>query len=275
MSHIIMPRTDSMDRVYRSLSIQLFTAGKPVNGTTELNNVHFTLTDINNNVPLLREPSKAYMIAELVWYILGRKDIDFISTFAGLWGRISDDGENAYSAYGEILKYRHGFDQVEKIIELLKKDPYSRRAVLNLNVPNENVIETKDEICTIALQFFIRDGNLHCTTMMRSNDIWFGLPYDVIFFTELQKYIAGRLGVEYGEYHHFVTSLHVYDRNYNQLKAIEDKEMPKERLHIDFHRLMCAAPLIADLVDSRHWENPKNEIVDFSFMYKILEFREV
>ena len=85
-------------------------------------------------------------------------------------------------------------------------DPNTRRAVVNINVPNVNVIETKDEPCTIALQFLNRDGKLHCTAIMRSNDIWFGTPYDWAFFIELQKVIADKLGLGYGTYTHFATS---------------------------------------------------------------------
>lgn len=52
-----------------------------------------------------------------------------------MWNKLSDDGITANSAYGYILQKKHGFNQIEKIIELLKVDPYSRRAVMNINVP--------------------------------------------------------------------------------------------------------------------------------------------
>jgi thymidylate synthase len=45
---------------------------------------------------------------------------------------------------------------------------------------------------------------------MRSNDAYFGLPHDVFCFTMLQEMIACRLGVEVGEYYHYVGSMHVY-----------------------------------------------------------------
>ena len=82
------------------------------------------------------------------------------------------------------------------------------------------MIETKDEPCTIALQFRIRDNKLHCTGIMRSNDIWYGFPYDIAFFTELQMMMADELGVEYGSYTHFVTSLHVYNKDLDKIIKI-------------------------------------------------------
>ena len=155
-----------------------------------------------------------------MWYFNGRKDVNFIGQFADLWNKISDDGITSNSAYGHIIFDKFGFNQLDKIIELLRIDPNSRRAVININIPNKKVIETKDEPCTIALQFYIRNNKVYCTTIMRSNDIWFGLPYDIVFFTTLQKIIADELNLEYGEYNHFATSLHMYQRNREDISNI-------------------------------------------------------
>lgn len=227
---------NNIDDIYRETCRALINEGSRVNNTHELNNYSFTLTDLNNNVINIRNISKSYLFGELLWYMTARNDIDFIQKFSGFWGRISDDGVTSNSAYGHILFKRHGFNQVDKIIELLLADPNSRRAVLNFNVPNINVIETKDEICTIALQMYIRDGKLNCTGIMRSNDIWLGTPYDVTFFTELQKYIAHRVKVKCGTYTHFVTSIHVYDRNLEDIKLVLDRK-PTTRLSVDIEEL--------------------------------------
>lgn len=227
---------DNMDDIYKNICHNILINSNEVRGTKELNNFSFMLTNLDNNVINIRDISKAYMCAELTWYMLARKDVAFINPFAGMWGRISDDGATSYSAYGDIVFKRHGFDQIDKTIELLCEDPESRRAVVNFNVPNKNVIETKDEICTIALQFLIRDGKLNCTGIMRSNDIWYGLPYDVVFFTEIQKYIAHRLNVEVGTYVHYVVSLHCYERNYGDMQKIIDT-VATEKITVDIEKL--------------------------------------
>lgn len=211
--------SDNIDEIYLDLLHGLKLSPK-VGDTRETNNISVCLTNIENNIVSIRDISVPYMFAELMWYFAGRNDVKFIGSFASLWKRISDDGITNNSAYGYLIKEAFGFNQVEKTIELLKKDPLSRRAVINLNTPNERVIETKDEPCTIAIQFLLRRGKLNCTVMMRSNDIWFGFPYDVIFFTELQKYIANRLEVGYGTYTHFVGSMHLYDRDYDKVGNI-------------------------------------------------------
>ncbi len=47
--------------------------------------------------------------------------------------------------------------------------------------------------------------------MMRSNDAYLGFPHDVFCFTMIQELIARSLGIRVGEYHHFATSLHLYE----------------------------------------------------------------
>lgn len=259
--------SDNMDEIYRKICHDLQSANE-VRGTKELNNYSFTLTNLDNNVINIRNISKPYICGELLWYALGRNDVAFINKFAGMWGRISDDGVTSYSAYGDIVFKRHGFNQVEKIIQLLCADPESRRAVINFNVPNTNVIETKDEICTIALQFMIRDGMLNCTGIMRSNDVWYGLPYDVIFFTELQKYIARRLNVYCGVYTHTVISIHAYERNYEDIENAM-RTYSTKRISVDFERMMTYKFILEHVVETS--ENPKIDLQVMCENLKILK----
>ena len=259
---------NNLDDIYRELCDRLLNEGTVVGNTRELNNASFTLTDIENNVINIRNISKSYLFGELLWYMTARDDINFIQKFSGFWGRISDDGVHSNSAYGHILFKRHGFDQVEKIIELLQKDKNSRRAVLNFNVPNVNVIETKDEICTIALQMYIRDGKLNCTGIMRSNDIWLGTPYDVTFFTELQKYIAHRVGVGYGTYTHFVTSIHVYDRNFEDIKKVLERKA-ETKLSVDIEKLNAYKYVFDDYIAES--ATPKDDVIKLFTEYGVCQ----
>lgn len=257
---------NNMDDIYRKICSDLNSA-PIVQGTKEVNNYSFTLTNLDNNVINIRGISKPYICGELLWYALGRKDVGFINKFAGLWGRISDDGETSYSAYGDIVFNRHGFNQVDKIIQLLCNDKNSRRAVINFNVPNANVITTKDEICTIALQFLIRNGKLNCTAIMRSNDVWYGLPYDTIFFTELTKYIAKRLNIPYGTYTHTVISLHAYERNYDDIIKVVNAKV-KSRISVDFEKMMTYRFILEHVVETA--ENPKKELLEACKLLEVI-----
>lgn len=241
-----------------------------VGNTREINNIKLTLTDIDNNIVSIRGISTSYLFGELLWYFAGRNETSFISKFSSFWENISDDGYKANSAYGHLMQRSFGFNQINKVIELLKKDPNSRRAKININTPNRNVIETKDEPCTMFLQFLIRDEKLHCTAVMRSNDIWLGFPYDVAFFTELQKYIADRLGIAYGEYTHFVVSMHLYERNVDAVKKIFDEPVSKP-IVFDGKKLIENTYKLAKVVDIFDQDDAKHVLMlllDYMDIYK-------
>lgn len=255
---------------WANLVSNILRRGQKVGNTLELSNISFTITDINKNVLTTRENfSLSYYLGETIWYGAGKNDVEFISRFGKIWKQLTDDGLTNNSAYGYILQTKHGFNQIEKIIELLKKDPNSRRAVMNINIPNENVIETKDEMCTIALQLLLRDGKLNATTLMRSNDLSTGTPYDVFYFTEIQKYIANKLEVNYGTYSHFVTSLHIYDRDLEKMEKSLQNE-PK-KIKINGQKLLLNSSYLYNKLKPLNRKETREKIVDFCRELDIVE----
>lgn len=186
-----------------------------INNTVEINNCCLVVKNpsIERICFPYRKTSEKYANAELKWYWSGDNSCETIGEHAKMWLKLSDDGKTSNSAYGYIIEKKYGFDQLQQIIELLKKDPNTRRAVLNISDPSINRISTHDMQCTIALQFLIRNNKLEITVYMRSNDIYFGLPYDYIYFMSLAEYIANKLGLTVGTYTHHATSMHMYLRD--------------------------------------------------------------
>lgn len=163
-----------------------------------------------------RQMSMAYAFGELAWYLSGRNDLKTMKYYSKFLENCSDDGETLNSAYGfRIFTGRHekiGFDQWDNCKRLLSEDNDTRQAVIHLHTPNDK--KTKDEVCTLSLQFLIRDGKLNMITTMRSNDIVLGFTYDVFAFTMLQEMMADELNVELGYYCHNVGSMHLYLDDY-------------------------------------------------------------
>ena len=181
--------------------------------TGEVINAVTVIDDPKDNLVTspIRKLSHKYAIGELLWYLSGSNKLDAIANYSKAWNKLSDDGETVNSAYGYRIFEKFGFDQWEHVKGLLKVDHNSRQAVIHIKEPNPE--KTKDLPCTVALQYFIRDGKLYATTYMRSNDIWLGFPYDVFTFTCLQIKMAFELGVGIGSYTHIAGSLHLYSRN--------------------------------------------------------------
>lgn len=245
---------------YRKLANDLLDYGKPIDSanprgaTYELHNYSFTIDDITGNECVTLKnggTNLTYVAAEILWYWSSRNDLDFITKFSKFWNKVTDDGKTANSAYGYILQEKHGFNQIETIIDLLKKDPNSRRAILNINVPNPDVATTKDEMCTICINYQIRNGKLHCTNTMRSNDFNFGLRNDLSYFIYLQKYIADRLGVEYGTYTHYAFSMHMYSRDIKFAKNVAYGTMETSNERIDIAKLIENKDVLINWVDNK------------------------
>lgn len=170
----------------------------------------------------IRKMPMRYAVGELMWYLSGNPELSAIQNYTSAWDRMSDDGKTVNSNYGWCIKSKYGFDQWEYVKNMLKADPLSRQAVLHIKTADNT--PSRDVNCTVCLQFLIRDGKLHATVYMRSNDIWMGFPYDVFSFTAMQCKMAMELGVKIGTYTHIAGSLHLYERNgsdeKNTVKAI-------------------------------------------------------
>ena len=263
---------------YRDLCRKLYEDGHVMEtrnirgGTKELCNYMFTIDDLDSEYVTLKtgKTNLTYLAGELLWYWSSRNDTEFIGKFGSMWKKLSDDGVTNNSAYGYLLQEKHGFNQIEKIIELLTVDPYSRRAVLNINVPNKDVIETKDEPCTVCLDYQIRNGKLHCTCVMRSNDVNFGLRNDLGYFISLQKYIAKRLEVPVGTYTHFAMSIHFYDRDTKFIKDVAYGTMESEDEVLDIEKLIDYREILIDWVDN-HFTNKddfKSLLKSYNIVYE-------
>ena len=218
---------DKIDKVYARMVENLLVAPE-VGATREINNAIFIVhnpTLENISFPYRKPVSLKYADGELKWYWSADNSCHTIGQYAKLWLKLTDDGETNNSAYGFILFKKYGFNQLEQIIELLKKDSTTRRAVLNISDPTINRITTKDMQCTIALDFLIRNGQLEETVIMRSNDISTGTPYDYIFFVSLGQYIARRLNIKLSLYTHHAISLHMYLRDIEQFTTPQEKQV--------------------------------------------------
>lgn len=194
---------------------------------TEDNNIEAEI--INANI-VLKDPTRntmcncsrkmpiRYAIGELLWYNSTNNSFKAIDSFSKFWKNLSDDGITVNSNYGYCIRKKFNFDQWDMVKELLKKNPHTRQALIHIKEARDIVNNpTKDLNCTVALQFLLRNNKLDLIAMMRSNDIWLGLPYDIFNFTCMQIQMAMELGVDIGTYYHNVGSLHLYRRDMDKL----------------------------------------------------------
>ncbi len=81
-------------------------------------------------------------------------------------------------------------DQIKYVIELLRKDPTTRRALLSAWNPNQ-LKEMALPPCHVSYQFIIGNNReLHCITYQRSGDLGLGIPFNVASAALLTHLIA-------------------------------------------------------------------------------------
>lgn len=192
--------------------------------TIEVLDAWLTLEDPSQSIVTLpeRNISIDYLNAELEWYLSGDRSVAKIGEKASMWKRIANPDGTANSNYGylALVEKHNGKTQYEWCVDRLREDPDSRQAIINYNQPAHKYEGNKDFVCTIAQHFRIREGMLESVTMMRSNDMIFGLTYDLPWFTLLQRKMADELGVPCGRYQHYDQSLHIYERHFSMLEEI-------------------------------------------------------
>jgi thymidylate synthase len=161
-------------------------------------------------------------LAEFCWYMSGSAELDFIRFYLRDYPPKNAQGA-LKEAYGPRLKgtgeFGYNIDQINRVIEKLKRKPDTRRAAITLLESSDLEPSQKEAPCTIGLQFIRRRERLHLVAMMRSNDAYLGFPHDVFCFTMIQELVARSLGIRVGDYHHFATSLHLYENDQDAVAA--------------------------------------------------------
>lgn len=189
-----------------------------------------------------RPVNVAFMLAEVIWILGGRRDVEFLKPFNDNIANYSDDGLVFNAAYGYRLRHHFGIDQLDDVMRTLTEDPNSRQAVLQTwdpvadaghNYANYKIggevakRETKDRACNTQSQLIIRGDRLHWTQLQRSNDLIWGTPYNYFQFSHLHRWVADLLGIPTGEYTHVVSSLHVYEDWYEEADSIRFYDLYK------------------------------------------------
>ena len=209
---------DTFNQLYLSALAALLAKPPTVpsrNGlTSELQPCVLRLTDLRHRSLTLRARKKnlGLQLMEFLWIWHGDNRLAPLTSVCKRWADYSDDGVTLHGAYGHRLRTsgEWGEDQIDQCIKLLKSKPDTRQAVMTIWQPEDLWAKSKDLPCNNYLHFLIRAGRLNLTVVVRSNDAWLGLPYNVFNWTQLQCVVAERIGVLPGTYTHVADSLHLY-----------------------------------------------------------------
>lgn len=176
-------------------------------------------------------------IAELIWMCRGSTNVRELSQILygdsdkpNFWTPNYDaqavalgytDGELG-PVYGKQLVDFSGVNQLKYVEELLKSDPYSRRAVISMWNPAE-LDKMALPPCHYTSVFNVKDIGveklLNLTVVMRSNDLFLGAPFNYVFYGALLLCFSEILGLTPGIYSHISVNSHIYSNQVEQVKT--------------------------------------------------------
>ncbi len=186
--------------------------------TNELLHAALTLEDPRQRWIAAREPAinVAFALADVVWMLCGRRDAVFLNYFNTRLPSFAGEGPIYHGAYGYRIIHHFGIDQMERAYTSFQANRDTRQVVLQIwdsriDLPHPDGTPTSPDVpCNISALLKVRANKLEWLQVMRSNDVFRGLPHNIVQFTTLQEVLAGWLGVEVGAYHHLSDSLHTY-----------------------------------------------------------------
>jgi thymidylate synthase len=196
--------------------------------TREILHAAISVSDPRQRWVVARNPpmSLAFALAEIIWIMSGRNDSAFLNYFNRGLPHYAGHGSCYHGAYGFRLRKRLNVDQLERAYQALVKNPDSRQIVLQIwdstvDLPTADGMPLSPDIpCNIVAILKVRDGALEWTQIMRSNDLFRGLPYNFVQFTTMQEIMAGWLKIKVGSYNHISDSLHIYENELDRIELI-------------------------------------------------------
>ena len=168
-------------------------------------------------------PNEDYIKREIDWYMSCSRNVnDIAGEVPAIWKQVATKEGLINSNYGWCIFSHENGNQFHRVENELRANPDSRRAVMIYNRPSMHEDYNKDGMsdfmCTNAVQYMIRHGQLEAHVQMRSNDVVFGYKNDYAWQKHVLELLGDKLKVETGNIFWNVGSLHVYERHFNLVK---------------------------------------------------------
>ena len=171
----------------------------------------------------LRRTAFKAAIDELLW-IWQKKSNNVNELNSHIWDSWADETGSIGKAYGYQLgvkhKYPEGmFDQVDRVLFLLKNNPSSRRIITNIFV-HQDLNEMNLYPCAYSVTFNVANGKLNAILHQRSNDMAVANNWNVVQYAVLVHMLAQVSNLQVGELVHVIADAHIYDRHIPQVERM-------------------------------------------------------
>jgi thymidylate synthase len=111
------------------------------------------------------------------------------------------------------------YDQVASVVDMMRRDPYTRRAVVSAWHPG-NAHNSILPPCHFAWRLSYDGDTLNITVYQRSADMPLGVPYNLAQYSLLLMLLAKDIGLPAGKVVFFLDDCHIYE---NQLSGVREQ----------------------------------------------------
>jgi thymidylate synthase len=159
--------------------------------------------DLSEGFPMVttKKLHKKSIVHELIWFLAGDTNINYLQeNKVRIWDEWADENGDLGPVYGKQWRRWEGpdgavIDQVDKVIEAIKTNPYSRRHIVSAWNPAD-VDDMALPPCHCLFQFHVANGKLSCQLYQRSADIFLGVPFNIASYALLTHMMAQVCGLE-------------------------------------------------------------------------------
>ena len=196
--------------------------------------------DLDDGFPLVttKKLHLKSIVHELLWFLSGDTNVRYLREHGvTIWDEWADENGELGPVYGAqwrawLAADGRRIDQISRAIELIRRDPDSRRILVNAwNVGElERMALTP---CHALFQFYVAEGRLSCQLYQRSADVFLGVPFNIASYALLTHMVAQQCDLQPGEFVWTGGDTHLYVNHVDQARTqLERQPYPLPRLQI-------------------------------------------
>ena len=179
--------------------------------------------DLSKGFPLVttKKLHLKSIIYELLWFLKGDTNIKYLNeNGVKIWNEWADEQGNLGPVYGYQWRSWPNpdgshTDQLQKLIDGLKKNPDGRRHIVS--AWNPSFIEQMAlPPCHCLFQFYVAEGKLSCQLYQRSADTFLGVPFNIASYALMTMMVAQVCDLEPGEFVWTGGDVHLYSNHIEQ-----------------------------------------------------------
>ncbi len=190
--------------------------------------------DLSEGFPMLttKKLHLKSIVYELLWFLKGDTNVKYLQeNGVRIWNEWADENGDLGPIYGkQWVKWEAPdgtqVNQIVNAIETIKKNPNSRRILVNAWNPGE-LGQMALTPCHALFQFYVANGKLSCQLYQRSADVFLGVPFNIASYALLTMMVAQVCGLEPGDFIHTFGDVHLYN-NHQEQAALQLSRKPRK-----------------------------------------------